>query len=203
MWIWNIIIGILRFPVSVIETGLTARIWILSVVKRILRFPGFVMETVARKLSCDLLGVPVYKAEYFEGMIIHGRIDSPARAALIAFAPFFVNTALCAILFFPVAFAWLLGSSSATKLETAVQYLLAWVGISMGMTALPTSAVANAYLEDLPEHMQRRWIYAILREIGMFFVVIDFLKRFWLDLVFALFIGVVTPQLVARLFIAP
>jgi hypothetical protein len=173
--------------------------WIPGIVITILTFPGFVMQTVARRFCCDLLGVPVYEAHYFKGTIIHERIDTPVRAAVVAFAPFSVNTVLCGLLVFPVVFSLALGSS-ANEQEGAIRLLLAWAGISIGMHALPTRGTINQYLESLPEDMRRGWVYSMLLVTGAFFILIDFLKRFWLDLVYALVVGIATPFLITYLF---
>ena len=174
-------------------------IFIPGIVITILTFPGFIMQTVARRFWCDLLGVQVYEAQYFKGKIVHERIDSPARVALLIFAPFTVNTVLCGVLFFPVGFSSFLGSD-ATGQEATIQSLLAWAGISIGMHALPTQTTFNEYLEDLPEHMRHGRFYFMLSEIGAFFSLIDFLKWFWLDLVYALVVGLTTPYLITRIF---
>jgi hypothetical protein len=176
-------------------------IWIPGIVIAILTFPGFVMQTVSRKFCCDLLGIPVYEARYFKGTIIHEEIVSPARAAIVAFAPFLVNTALCGVLFFPVAFSFLLGSSAVGH-EGWIQSVLAWAGISIGMHALPARATINQYLENLPEPVRHGFGYFLIRAGGVFFISIDFLKRFWLDLVYALVVGMATPYLMTRLLIA-
>jgi hypothetical protein len=175
--------------------------WIPGIFITILTFPGFVMQTVARRFWCDLLGVSVYEAHYFKGTLIHEKIDSPVRAAFVVFAPFSVNTVLCGVLLFPVIFSFLL-DSAATDQNAAIHLLLTWVGIAIGMHALPTRATINHYLESLPEHRRRGWVYFILRVTERFFILIDFLKRFWLDLVYAVVVGMATPWLITRIFIA-
>jgi hypothetical protein len=176
-------------------------ILIPGIVITVLTFPGFVMETVARKFWCDLLGVPVYEARYFKGTIVHERIDSPARVAFVAFAPFSVNTVLCGVLFFPVAFSLLLGSHPTGR-EATIQLLLAWAAVSIGMHALPARATVNECLDSLPEHMRYGWVYFVLRVTGTFLILTDFLKLFWLDLVYASIVGMATPYLITCIFMA-
>jgi hypothetical protein len=174
--------------------------WIPGIFITILTFPGFVMLTVARKFWCDLLAVPVYEAHYFKGTLIHEKIDSPVRAAFVVFAPFCVNTVLCAVLLFPGTFPQLLGSDLPDP--KALYLVLNWAGISIGMHALPTRATINDYLESLPEHRRRGWVYSILRVTGSFFILIDFLKRFGLGFVYAVAVGVAVPMLITRIFMA-
>jgi hypothetical protein len=178
-------------------------IWIPGIVITILTFPGFVMKTVARRFWCDLLGVPVYEAHYFKGTITHEKIDSPVRAALVVFAPLSLNTVLCAILLFPIVFSVFLGSTGQEgTIYSFFMSVLMWAGISIGMHALPTRTTINYYLESLPEHMRRGFVYSILFVTGQFFILIDFLKRFWLDLVYAVVVGMATPLLITRIFMA-
>lgn len=171
-----------------------------GIVITLVTFPGFVMQTLASRFCCDLLGVPVYEAHYFTGTIIHEKIDSPVRAALVAFASFFVNTVLCAVLLFPVVFSFAL--DSFTYEQAGIQLLLGWVGISIGMHALPARATINHYLESLPEDTRRGWIYSILLGTSAVFILIDLLKHLWFDLAYAVIVGIATPFLITRLFMA-
>src|SRR5262249_11598653 len=173
--------------------------WIPGPIITILTFPGFVMQTVARRFWCDLLGVPVYEAHYFKGTITHEKIASPVRAALVVFAPLSLNTVLCAVLLFPVVFPLFLGS---TAHEGPIYALLTCAGISIGMHALPNRPTINYYLESLPEHMRRGYVYSILFVIGLVFILIDFLKRIWFDVVYAAVVGMATPWLITRIFMA-
>lgn len=161
-------------------------------------FPGFVMSSVAAKFWCDLLGVPVYEARFFKGTIVHEAIPSPWRAELIAFAPFTVNTLLCAILLFPVAFSFLLGSENIS----AIDVVLAWAGVSMGMHALPTRAKIREYLDRLPDEFRSGLCYGLLNVAAAIFVLIDLLRFVWFDLVYAGLVGIAAPVAITTLYMA-
>jgi len=70
------------------------------------------------------------------------------------------------------------------------------------MHALPKRTTINYYLESLPEHLRRGYVYSILFVTGQFFILIDFLKRFWFDVVYAVVVGMATPWLITRIFMA-
>lgn len=170
-------------------------IFIPGIVITVATFPGFVMQTVARRFWCDLLRIPVYEAHYFKGTIVHERIDSPVRAAIVAFAPLTVNTILCAILFFPAAFSFLLGSSTTGR-DEFFQVLLGWAGISIGMHALPSRGTISDYLKDIPKDARSGFGYYIFRVLGSVFTLIDFLKKFWIDFFYAVSVAMVVPFLI-------
>jgi hypothetical protein len=157
----------------------------------ILTFPGFIMSTVAAKFWCDVLGVQVYEAHYFKGTITHEKIESPARAVLVASAPFTVNTFLCAVLCFPIAFSFLLGAFD--DLSPIISFVLAWVGISIGMHALPSKNAIQSYAEQIPGDQRRGLGYLIFAFLAALFTLTDFGKRFWVDLIYAGAVAVAAP----------
>jgi hypothetical protein len=176
-------------------------IFIPGFVITILTFPGYVMKTVATKFWCDVLGVPVYDAKYFKGTILHEKIESAAQSIIVALSSFTVNTSLCAILLFPVAFLFFLGADP-DGLEGTITALLAWVGISVGMHALPARSEIQFYLNGIPEDMRRGLSYNILRAAGALFALTDLLKRIWLDLVYAVAVGLAVPLAITSLYMA-
>lgn len=156
------------------------------------------MSTVAVKFWCDLLGIPVYEAAYFKGTVVHEPIHSPWRAALVTFAPLTINTVLCAILLFPIAFSILTGTQKALVFDG----ILAWAGVSIGAHALPSKAKIESYLDRLPDDVRRGPFFGLLCAAGLVFVVIDFLKRVWFDFIYAGLVGAAAPIAITRLYMA-
>lgn len=176
-------------------------IFIPGIVITIVTFPGFIMQSVARRFACDILGVPVYEAHYVKGTIVHHRIDSIHRAAFVAYAPFVMNGALCAILMFPVAFSQFLGAEP-DGLDAAVQSLLGWAGVSMGMHALPASATVKEVEARIPSEERYKLGYLPIRAAGLVFKITSALKRVWIDLGFALAVGFAVPYVIVTLLTA-
>jgi hypothetical protein len=175
-------------------------IFIPGIVITILTFPGYVMKSVATKFWCDVLGVPVYEVKYFKGTILHEKIEGAAKGVLVALSSFTVNTSLCAILLFPVAFLWFLGAH-ADGPEQVITSLLAWVGISVGMHALPARSEMEFYLNGIPENLRRGLSYSILCAAAALFTVTDILKRFWLALAYAFAVGLAVPFAITSLYL--
>jgi hypothetical protein len=163
-------------------------------------FPGVVMKAVARRLWCDVLRIDVYEVRYFEGTVIHAPIETVGHAALLAFAPMSVNTALCAVLMFPLYFTLDLGVDLK---DSPALFILLWTGFSVGMHALPSSAMVIGYLKGLPDAARRGVGFAVLRTVVVpSFVMIDVLKRFWIDAVYVVLVGTAAPALVTWAYIA-
>jgi hypothetical protein len=143
----------------------------------IVTFPGIVMAVAARKFMCDLIGIPVYEAVYIKGTIAHEVITRPARALLVALAPLIVSTSLCAILLFTFSFSILFGSDPGGLTEI----VLAWIGISIGVHALPAYATVRWYLDKLPEQSRRGATYYFLWLMAPIMSIVGLLKWIWFD----------------------
>jgi hypothetical protein len=100
------------------------------------------MKTIAMRFFCDLTKVSVYDVDYFGGKLIHGPVVNLHKAFIIALAPFFLNTLLCAILTFPVVFSLLNGSDAGFSL---VGIFTLWLGASMGSRHFLTKRRSNIF----------------------------------------------------------
>jgi hypothetical protein len=159
-------------------------------------FPGIVMAVAARKFMCDLIGIAVYETVYSKGIIIHEVIIRPAKALLVALAPLIISTFLCAILLFPFSFSILLGSDPGGLTEI----VLAWIGISIGVHALPAYATVKWYLDKLPEQSRRGLTYHFLWVMAAIMAIVGVLKRIWFDFFYAIGVGLIGPLLVTWLY---
>jgi hypothetical protein len=165
----------------------------------IVTFPGYIMHTVAGRLWCDILRVPVYEAHYFTGIIIHEKVEQPWKAALIAYAPFSINSILCSVLFFPVAFSTML-DNEMSGIASTVHGFLVWVGLSVGMHAIPTTEHIKFYMDDIPDYKRKGIGYFIIRSIGVLFSGVNLLKFFWIDFFYAWFIGIIVPYIITKVY---
>lgn len=101
-------------------------------------FPGQFVHQIVVKFFCDRAKVPVYEECYFRignptAYIMHEHPKSVKIALLITFGPFIVSTILCSLITFPNFF----GSVMADAAE--LDFFLMWIGVSVGMQALPRS----------------------------------------------------------------
>jgi hypothetical protein len=104
----------------------------------IVTFPGIVAHEVGHRFFCDLAGVPVYEVCYFRagnpsGYVVHAPAASLGASFLITIGPLIVNTVLCAV----ISFTPIISLNLDVADPPGVFFLLLWLGISIGMHALP------------------------------------------------------------------
>lgn len=145
---------------------------------------------------CDVVKIPVYEVNYSKGTVVHEIITKPIKVLLVALAPLIVNTILCAILLFPFSFSVLLGSDPGGLTEV----VLAWMGISIGVHALPAYATVKWYLDKVPEPSRKGATYYFLWLMASILAVVGVLKRFWFDFVYATIVGLTGPLFVTWLY---
>jgi hypothetical protein len=107
-------------------------------------FPGVIVHEMAHQFMCRLTDTPVLKVCYFRvgnpcGYVMHGRPGSAWKHFLISMAPFLFNSIVAVLVALPVALAAL--SKGEMQLQDIV---LGWLGISIGMHALPSSGDAKS-----------------------------------------------------------
>lgn len=111
----------------------------LNMTVSVATFPGIILRESTRKLICDMVGVHVIEAKYFQlgipaGYVIHDRVSRYRDAYLLAIGPFAVNSAFAMVMFMVSS---LIGSSS-------LEILFLWLGASFAVCALPGDADAQS-----------------------------------------------------------
>src|SRR4029078_10337648 len=109
----------------------------------LLTFPGVIIHEAAHLLFCKWGRVPVLDVCYFRfgnpaGYVIHERPANFRTAFLISVGPFIVNSLLCIFICFP-AFV----PVRIFDLHDPVSYFLLWLGLSIGMHAIPSTGDAR------------------------------------------------------------
>jgi hypothetical protein len=108
-----------------------------SQILALLTFPGVVLHEFMEQLFCRWLGVAVLKVVYIRfgnpaGYVTHEPKLDLRRSLWIALGPFFLNSLLGALVALPAALtAW------EFRVTSTPSYILAWLGISISMHALP------------------------------------------------------------------
>jgi hypothetical protein len=166
--------------------------WIVGTLVQLITFPGTIMKTIAMRFFCDLAKVAVYDVKYFKGELIHGPVANLHKAFIIALAPIFLNTLLCAILTFPVTFSVLNKSDAGFGF---VGMFTLWLGVSMGMHAFPNETTIDHFLDNVdPTYSSSamRFLYKTLRWL---FWLVNKLRFFWIDAIYTLGIALILPML--------
>ena len=80
------------------------------------------------------------------------------------------------------------------------EIVLAWIGISIGVHALPAYATVRWYLDKLPEQSRRGATYYFLWLMAPIMSIVGVLKWIWFDLFYAILVGLMGPLFVTWLY---
>jgi hypothetical protein len=115
-----------------------------SQILAVLTFPGVVLHEVVEQLFCRWSEVAVLDVCYFRfgnptGYLTHEPALNVHKSMVIGLGPFLVNSLLGALVAFPSVLPAL-----EFRVSTPQSYVLAWLGISIAMHALPSTEDAIA-----------------------------------------------------------
>ena len=159
-------------------------------------FPGVIVHEFAHMLFCKIRGVTVLDACYFQfanptGYVIHEKTTNFYSSFLIATGPFLVNTLLCFLICFPAYVP-----ISYFDIGHPLSYFLMWLGVSIGMHAIPSTQDANNMWEDAKTHVKSLNLLAIVTfPLVIVIYVFNVLRILWADLAYGVLIGVGLPSL--------
>ena len=162
----------------------------------ILTFPGIIVHEFAHMLFCRLRKVAVLDACYFRignpaGYVVHENTGNFTTTFLISMGPFLVNTLLCLLIclpaYMPIKFF---------DLEHPFSYFLIWLGVSIGMHAIPSNQDAENVYEQAREKVKEWNVLALLSfpVVGLIYL-FNILRVFWADLIYGVAIGIGLPSL--------
>ncbi len=163
----------------------------------ILTFPGIIVHEFAHMLFCKIRNVAVLDACYFRvgnpaGYVVHENTNNFTTTFLVSMGPFLVNTLLCLLIclpaYMPIKFL---------NIEHPLSYFLIWLGVSIGMHAIPSNQDANNVYEQAKEKIQDKNVLAILSFpiVGLIYI-FNLLRFFWADLIYGVAIGIGIPSLI-------
>jgi hypothetical protein len=164
----------------------------------ILTFPGVIVHEAAHRFFCDVSGVAVYKVCYFRvgnpsGYVIHGPADRLRAHFLITIGPLIINTILCAVISFTAIIA--------LKLDTADQpivfVVLLWLGISIGMHAIPSAADVQSFSQAVRAFGRGGLQYGGAKAFEYFIRFANLLRVVWFDLFYAVGTAMALPLIVS------
>lgn len=162
----------------------------------ILTFPGIIVHEFAHMLFCRIRKVAVFDACYFRvgnpaGYVIHENSANFNSTFLISMGPFFINTILCLLIclpaYMPIKFF---------GLDHPLSYFLIWLGVSIGMHAIPSNQDAENVYHQAKEAVKNKNILAIISFpiIGLIYV-FNILRVVWADVIYGVAIGIGIPSL--------
>lgn len=168
----------------------------------LLTFPGVIVHEAAHRFFCDVAKVPVYAVRYFRfgnpaGYVQHGEVPNLKASFLISVGPLIVNTILCALFTFPIAFPLrMLGVEKGMGLFVVV----AWVGYSIGMHAFPSNEDMKHFSASVHAEKGRGLLFVFAKLFEWLMKLAHLLSFFWFDLIYAVLISFILPALFLRYF---
>jgi len=162
-----------------------------------LTFPGVIVHEAAHMLFCRLRHVAILDVCFFRfgnpaGYVVHEECENFTTSFLISMGPFFVNSLVCIAICLP-AFApvRLFGR------EDPLSMFLLWLGVSIGMHAIPSTQDASSLWTQARKAAGRLNPLALLSlPLVVLIYVANLARFFWADLLYGVAIGVGLPQLV-------
>jgi hypothetical protein len=169
----------------------------------LLTFPGVIIHEAAHMLFCKWGRVPIFDVCFFRfgnpaGYVVHEPPKSFYLTFLISLGPFIVNSLLCIALCFP-AFV----PVRIFERSDPICYFLLWLGLSIGMHAIPSTGDANVLWRQACQAAKRLNPLAILSLPLVVVIYVANLGRvIWLDLAYGAAIGLALPEYVLKHVIA-
>ena len=165
----------------------------------ILTFPGVIVHEFAHLFFCKLRKVAVFEVCYFRfgnpvGYVIHENTTNFYTTFLISMGPFFVNTVLCLLICIPAYIP-----ISFFSIDHPLSYFLMWLGVSIGMHAVPSNQDAKNLYEQAKEKVKETNILALISFpiVGLIYL-FNILRIIWADLAYGIAIGVGIPALIFK-----
>lgn len=160
-------------------------------------FPGVIVHEFAHMIFCKIRGVAVLDACYFQmdnpaGYVVHAKTSNFYSSFLIAIGPFLVNTILCFMICFPAYVP-----IKYFNVDHPLSYFLMWLGVSIGMHAIPSTADADNMWQEAKTHVRSLNLLAIVTfPLVIVIYIFNVLRVIWADLAYGIAIGVGLPSLI-------
>lgn len=157
-------------------------------------FPGVIVHEAAHMFFCRWRKVPVFDYCFFQfgnpaGYVVHGPSDNFVSTFLISMGPFFINTFFCFLICFP---AYL--PVHVFDLSHPLSYFLLWLGLSIGMHAVPSSTDASNLWNAARIAVKESHPLAIISfPLVLIIHAFNILRVVWADLLYGVLIGVWVP----------
>ena len=165
----------------------------------IFTFPGVIVHEFAHLIFCKLRNVAVFDVCYFRtanpvGYVIHENSENFYTTFLISMGPFLVNTTLCLLICIPAYMPL-----HFFNIDHPFSFFLMWLGISIGMHAIPSNQDAKNVYEQAKEKIKEKNALAILSFpiVGLIYI-FNILRFFWADLFYGLAVGIGIPSLIFK-----
>jgi hypothetical protein len=165
----------------------------------LITFPGVIVHESAHLLFCRLRRVAVLDACFFRfgnpaGYVVHEIPPDFLSSFLISVGPFVVNSVLCVVFCLPAVVP-----VRIFGIQTPVTFFWLWLGLSIGMHAIPSTADAQVLWDQARERAKDRDLLALVSLPLVGFIWLANLGRvIWLDYLYGIAIGLLLPATILR-----
>ena len=174
-------------------------------------FPGVIVHEFGHFLFCRLRRIAVYDAVFFRlgnpaGYVVHGNSPDFLSTFLICVGPLIVNTLLCLFICLPAYIPFKVFGQNFDRLSNVgfaaafgilLNYLVLWLGVSIGMHAFPSTQDAMNLWQAAKQRAGSGDILAVLSlPLAALIFVANLLRFFWFDYIFGLAVGLGIPSLI-------
>lgn len=150
--------------------------------KFILLAPGIIVHELAHAFFCVLFRIKIYRINLLRydavaGYVIHAEPQRFLPALFISFGPLIINSVLALWLF--------------TKVELVYAWpilLYLWLGITLGLQAIPSTGDAKALLNNANHNFWRNPLVIVFYPLVLVLYILNFLKRLFIDFIFVIFL---------------
>ena len=166
----------------------------------VLTFPGVIVHEAAHLLFCRWRRVAVLQTCFFNlgepaGFVVHETTPDFTTIFLVSTGPFFVNSALCVLLCLPAVVPIMMFDRGDW-----LSYFVAWLGVSIGMHAIPSTQDATNVWQAAKD-AARRWHPLAIASFPVVVLIYgaNLLRFFWFDYAYGVAIGLVLPGILLNL----
>jgi hypothetical protein len=145
--------------------------------------PGVIVHELGHVFFCILSGVKIHRLVLFRfsrtaGYVVHDEPKSSFQALFIALGPLLINSATTLYLF-----------SLVTKpYQTLANGLYLWLGITIGLQAIPSNGDAKALLTTTNHAIARNPLAIVIYPVTLIIFLLNLLKRLYIDFLFVAFL---------------
>ena len=165
----------------------------------LLTFPGVIVHEAAHMLFCRLRGVAVFDACFFRlgnpcGYVSHERVNDFNSLFLVAVGPFIVNSLLCVVFCLPASVP-----VSMFGQQDLVSYFFLWLGVSIGVHALPSTGDAQNLWRAAKVGARQGNVLAMMSlPLVVVIYAANLARFFWIDYAYGVALGLGLPELVLK-----
>lgn len=166
----------------------------------VITFIGVVVHEAAHNVTCRWFSVPVYETCYFRfgnpsGYVKHAYPEKFQQSFMISLAPFFFNTAVSVLSYYGgISLITILDQGVLVwppSITTSAAILLPWLAFSAAVHSIPSNQDATQIWDHVKRAFPWNPIALLTSPVVLFVKILNLLRYFGIDIVYALALGIV------------